>query len=250
MSLPSLVLTGTDAQSNGTSSYDLLSGINWVEYYPRLIMVARRFVFRYRISCWYGQEEDIIEDVAQETVRRMIDRTLKAARGEASPIDSLEHMMIVIARNYVLDLRRHDRRVVRLTPDNEINERATNVDELESISEMVTEQLFYEWLFLQVAHEIIHLPCKQRRAILIELANRTSFSTQPTPLQEAFLSVGIDLQEYEQLLPENPVERARHASLVSLAYKRVSQAIWAQHLFSGALKVNLSTTVTVRVKTR
>ena len=234
MSLPSLVLKGTGVQFNGTSTYDLISDINWVEYYPRLITVARRFVYRYRISCWYGQEEDITEDVAQETVRRMIDRMQRAARGEASPIGSLEHMMVAIARNYVLDLRRHDHRVVRLPPDDNAYEIAIDMNELESMSEIVTEQVFYEWLFLQVAHEIVRLPCKQRRAILIELANRMSFSSQPTPLQAAFLSEGIDLLEYEQLLPENPVERARHASLVSLAYKRVAQAVCAQQLFSAA----------------
>ena len=232
MSWSSLVLIETGAQFNGTSICNLISDINWVEYYPRLITVARRFVYKYRLSCWYGQEEDIIEDVVQETVRRIIDRIQRATHGETSPIDSLEHMMVAIVRNYVLDLRRHDHRVVRLVRDNDAYEIASDVNELESMSEMVTDQVFNEWLFLQVAYEIIHLPCKQQRAILIDLANRMSFSAQPTPLQTAFLSQGIDLQDYKQLLPSNPVERARHASLASLAYKRVAQSLCAQQLFS------------------
>ena len=205
-----------------TSTYDLNSDIDWAEHYPRLLSLARRFVYRYRLPCWRGQEEDLAEDVAQETVRRTIERIHKAALGEATPLDSVQQMMVVIARNYVLDLRRHDHRVVRISSLDDTHELGIDVNDLENTSETATEHIYHEWLFIQVARQIVHLPCKQRRAILIDLANRTSFNTQPTPLQAALLAVGIDLQDYQPLLPENPVERTRHVSLVSLAYKRIA----------------------------
>jgi hypothetical protein len=62
---------------------------------------------------------------------------------------------------------------------------------------------------------------KQRIALLIDLANRMDFDVRPTPLQKAFLEVGIRLQDYQQPIPKVPVERSRHASNTSLAYKRI-----------------------------
>ncbi len=230
----SLVLMNTSVQVYETSTYDLSSEINWTEYYPRLLAVARRLVYMYRIPAWYGQEENLAEDVTQETVRRMLERIQKAYRKEAPPINSPEHMAAIIARNYVLDLRRHDYRMVRLSADNDTYDIGIDTNELESMSEIVTEHVYHEWLFLQVALEIAHLPSKQRKAILIDLANLTSFNTEPAPLQAALLAVGIDLQEHQQPLFENPVERARHASLLSLAYKRVTQITCAKLLLSAA----------------
>jgi hypothetical protein len=45
-------------------------------------------------------------------------------------------------------------------------------------------------------------------------------------LQKAFLEVGIRLQDYQQPLPKDAVERSRHASNVSLAFARTRE--WAR----------------------
>jgi len=195
----------------------------WIELYPKLLSLCRRFVYMYWIPCWSGQEEDIANDVAQETARRLIDRSQKAVRGEATPIGSIENMMVIIALNYVRDLRRHDRRVIRILSDDGLNEMSSDVKDLMSMSEVATENVYHERLFLLSAHEIAKFPYKQRRAILTDLANRMSFGKRPTALQIAFSIVGIDLQEYQQPLPENPIERARHTSLLYQAYKRLAQ---------------------------
>ena len=173
------------------------------------------------------------EDVAQETIRRMIQRIHKSVQGEAKPINSIEHMMTAIARNYVRDLRRRDRRMI-LSSDTSLQKMVTNMNELENTLETATEHIFHEWVFLQVAREIDQLPHKQRRAILTDLANRMSFNSQPTPLQAAFLMVGIDLQDYQQPISENSIERTRHAALLSLAYKRIAQLSAKYDLFSTA----------------
>ncbi len=207
--------------------------VDWNNYYPKLLSISRCFVYMYHLACWRGQEEDMAEDVAQETIRRMIQRIHKSVQGKAKPINSVEHMMTTIARNYVRDLRRRDRRMV-LSSDTSLQRIVTNMNELGNTLETATEHIFHEWVFLQVAREIDQLPHKQRRAILTDLANRMSFNSQPTPLQAAFLLVGIDLQDYQQPIPENSIERARHAALLSLAYKRIAQLSAKYDLFSVA----------------
>jgi DNA-directed RNA polymerase specialized sigma24 family protein len=193
-----------------------------IEYYPKLLSLSKHFVYKYRIPCWFGQEEDIAKDVAQETMRRMLGRIHKIVQGQAEPIHSIERMLAVSARNCVRDLKRHDRRMVRL-PESSEHRLENNINGLEDSLETATEHIYHEWVFMQLAHKIIQLPCKQRKAILTDLANRMSFNEQLTPLQAAFLKVGIDIEEYQQPLPVCPKERARHAALLSIAYKRIAQ---------------------------
>jgi hypothetical protein len=103
------------------------------------------------------------------------------------------------------------------------NEMSDDVNDLMSMSEVATENVYNEWLFLLLAREIAQFPYKQRRAILIDLANRMGFNRKPTALQTAFSAVGIDLQEYQQPLPQDSIERGRHTSLLYQAYKRLAQ---------------------------
>ncbi len=90
------------------------------------------------------------------------------------------------------------------------------------VLEDITDYQFLESIIVMLPAEIVKLPTKQRRALLIDLANRMHFGVYPTPLQRAFLEVGIQLQDYQQALPEDPVELSRHRSLVSIAYKRIA----------------------------
>lgn len=194
----------------------------WEELYPWLYACVRHLVYAFRISCWHGQEEDIIDDVVQETIRRTIERSQRAEQGELAPIYSLPHMIGAVAKNYICDLRRRDQRVVRLPVDQTIEACSPGQDE-ENPFETATEEMSNEQVFEWIAHEIVRFPSKQRQAILIDLANRMHFGAEPTPLQTAFLQVGIDLREYQNPFPTDPVERSRHASLLSYAYKRLSQ---------------------------
>lgn len=216
-----------NARYDEPPSFEQVDDVNWREYSPWLLSVAKRFVYLYRIPCWYGQEEDIAQDVAQETMFRMIKRIRQSQQGTALPIHSLKHMAMTIARNYTLDLRRHDSRVVRLSHSAAMEAELSACDH-ESPAERAVQQMFDEWLFLQIAREINRLPRKQRYAILIDLANRMSFDSQPTPFQMAFLTEGISLQDYQRLPSENALERARHSSLLSLAYKRITRLPIAQ----------------------
>lgn len=195
---------------------------SWRDLYLALRALATKLVYSFRVPTWQGQEADIIEDIVQETLRRITERSQKAERGEATPIHSLHHMMMVVAHNYCRDLRRHDRRLSRaLLPDYSLKV-PVRMNEEDHLLESVTENVYQESLFVLVAHEIANFPEKQRRALLIDLANRMCFDTQPTPLQKAFLEVGIQLQQYRQPIPTNDRERSRHLSLLSCAYKRIA----------------------------
>src|SRR5205085_2521128 len=88
--------------------------IPWRELYSSLCSLAMYLVYSFSVPAWLGQENDIIEDVVQETVRRIVERSRKVERGEATPVRSLEVMMMVIASNYCKDMRRRDHRLIRM----------------------------------------------------------------------------------------------------------------------------------------
>jgi DNA-directed RNA polymerase specialized sigma24 family protein len=210
------------------AAFDLHSEATWNELYPLLRLLAKRLVRTFDVSAWQGQEDDIVEDIVQETAERILERTRLAQLGVATPIDSPRKMMLTIVWNYCRDLRRKDRRLVRILPCDWSPDAFLLLSEQAECSEDATDKVYQEMLFSALASEIAHFPAKQRRALLIDLANRMYFDCQPTPLQAAFLEVGIRLEEYRVPLPVNPAERFRHRSLLSLAYKRIARLTCVQ----------------------
>ena len=198
------------------------SDTNWQDIYMMLRPLAKRIVYTYRVPAWRGQENDVAEDIVQETTRKLFEYEQKIERSEAAPIHSLLPMVRVIAYNYGKDVRRRDQRVTHIeTGDEGIEHFFFRNDEV-SMEERATENAYYEMLFTEMAQEIAHFPCKQRQALLIDLATHMSFEPQLTPLQKAFLKVGIRLEEYRHLLPTTPEERNRYTSLLAHAYRRIS----------------------------
>src|SRR6266581_4061869 len=178
----------------------LANASKWSKLYSFLRPRVERWVYSSHISSWRGQEEDLVDDIVQEAVIRTLKYARRAEQGEVSMIASFEGFSLKIAHNYLQDLRRRDWR----------------------LSHFITDYQFLESIIVMLPAEIVKLPTKQRRALLIDLANRMHFGVYPTPLQRAFLEVGIQLQDYQQALPEDPVELSRHRSLVSIAYKRIA----------------------------
>ena len=224
--------------TNSVTSYsdgiDLNSEANWSNLYASLRSLARHLVYSFSVSSWRGQEEDIIEDIVQETARRVIERNRKVERGEADPIHSLKQMMTVIAQNYCTDLWRTDRRLLHISPQDYEPESPAGVDQQAQTLEAIDESVYQELLFQLVAHEVAKFPDKQRKALLIDLANRMCFDTPPTSLQKAFLEEGIQLQQYQQPLPADRQERGRHVSILSYAYRRVAHLSCVQEYISAA----------------
>lgn len=208
--------------TNTNDAFDLSSDGTWRKLYPSLESLAKYFVYSLHVPSWQGQEDDIVADIVQETWRRVIEHSRKAERGVAPPIRSLKSMMSVIAQNYCKDLRRHDRRLLRVQPQDAPQQAHFTIRDQLCLVESGTENVYQEALFKLVAREIASFPEKQRIAVLTDLANRMCFESQPTALQKAFLEVGIDLRDYKRPLPTDPQERSRHISLVTYAYKRVA----------------------------
>jgi DNA-directed RNA polymerase specialized sigma24 family protein len=217
---------GTHVDISPTSpsqGIDLNSEVIWNKLYPSLRSLSRYLVYSFRVSLWQGQEEDLIEDIVQETAWRIIERARKAERGEADPIYSLKHMMTVIAQNYCRDLRRSDRRMFHFPPQDDTTETLPSTQEQTHAFDAVIESVYQECILTKVARNIANFPEKQREAILIDLANHMSFDGHPTPLQRAFLELGIQLEQYRLPLPLDQRERGRYLSLRTLAYKRVAR---------------------------
>ncbi|MBV9228252.1 MAG: hypothetical protein JOZ18_02975 [Chloroflexi bacterium] len=222
--------------NSSASTDDIKSASKWQNLYPALRSLIRRQVYASRIPSWHGQEDDIVEDILQESARRIIEYAQKAEKGEALPIYLFEHMVMVIASNYCKDMRRRDRRFIRLVADPSIVVGGGAMMNLNPahFSETAIERAYQEELFILLAHEIAAFPSKQRNALLIDLANRMSFDEQPTPLQKAFLQVGIRLEEYQQPLPEDLKERSKYAALLYHAYKRVAKLARIREYASAA----------------
>jgi DNA-directed RNA polymerase specialized sigma24 family protein len=202
---------------------DLRSDTTWQKLYLLLRPLVKRWVYSSRVSSWKGQEDDMVEDILQESLLRIFRYAQRAELGEVPPIDSLDRISIVIAHNYCKDMRRKDQRLIRLSPDERISGKHVDRSEQLDGSEIALENLFREWLYVKLTQGVVRFPDKQRRALLVDIANLMHFDEKPTPLQKAFLNQKIRLQDYQQPLPVNSVERTRHSSLLSLALKRVGK---------------------------
>ena len=209
-----------DSTSSAPHRRELSSDLKWSKLYSFLSPRVRQWVHFSGISSWLGQEDDVVDDIVQEAIIRTAIYVHRAECSEAVAVASLERFGLVIARNYFQDLRRRDWRLIHT--DDRSSGIPVFLSSRSDLSESVPVHIFLESILVMLPAEIIKFPDKQRRALLIDLANRMHFDRHPTRLQQAFLNVGIQLQDYQQPLPDDPVERSRHASLLSIAYKRVA----------------------------
>ncbi|WP_069804747.1 sigma-70 family RNA polymerase sigma factor [Thermogemmatispora onikobensis] len=215
--------------SSCRSSPDLPgSDMPWEQLYCILRPRVAHWVHSSSLSSWSRQRDEIITDIVQETMIRLLNYARRAERGEVAPIDSLEHLSLIVAYNCFRDLWRRDHCLIYIIQQDYAAQRASSLSSSLDQFEAVLDHVFEEWLFSFLAREIVNFPEKQRTALLMDLANRMHFGPQPTVLQRAFLEVGIDLQQYQRELPADPAERGRHASLLSLAYKRLARIVQGQ----------------------
>ena len=213
------------AHTNSTEppQCDLCSDTTWQKLSLLLRPLIKHWVYCSHVSSWKGQELDIVEDILQESLFRIFKYAKKAECGEVPPIEMLEHISMVIAHNCCKDMRRKDQRLTRLSLDEQMFVRQVVMPNRSEVSEIALDNLFREWLYIKVSQDIVKFPEKQRRALLVDLANMMHFDEEPTLLQQAFLKQKIRLQDYQQSLPMNSVDRSRHASLLSVALKRVGK---------------------------
>lgn len=211
----------TDLRPGNLGTIDQEGEDTWEMLYQLLRAIAQSLVRRAGVASWRGQESELVEDIVQETCRRVLEYMRKVACGDAPPIQSLSRFAFVMATNYCRDLRRHDRRLLRLQQPDTFSQVLDQIDE-EAQEEAAVENVYNETLFMLIAQEVASFPPKQRRAILIDIAERMHFGRRLTILQQAFLNQNIDLREYRQVAPFGCQEKRRHTALVSYAYKRLT----------------------------
>jgi DNA-directed RNA polymerase specialized sigma24 family protein len=194
----------------------------WDNLYRLLRQTVKGWVYTAHLPAWYRQENDIIDEIVQEAVKRTFERLYKAEKHEATPVASITAFAKRTAHNYFIDLLRKDGRYMLLSQLTYPSGEERVEPELPDIADSVDDEVFCQSLFEQLAPEILNFPKKQRQVLLADLANHTRFSVSITPLQRALLKSGIHLEDYQKSRPEERVERSRFTALLSLAYRRVS----------------------------
>src|SRR5579883_2658965 len=69
----------------------------WEELIRFLRLYAWRLVRAADVEIWRGQQADLVEDVVQETVSRIVERARRAEAGELPPIESLKGFAAISA---------------------------------------------------------------------------------------------------------------------------------------------------------
>jgi DNA-directed RNA polymerase specialized sigma24 family protein len=198
----------------------------WKDLYDKLRKPVATFVHRYKVPSWIGQEDDIINDIVQETIVRLYKRFL-VAPDEILSIQNIEAFSYTIAQRYCIDLRRKEKRLTHLPQaGNEIEMYAFNIDD--ELTKML-EAISIQAILTDAARIIMGIPNKQRRALLTDLARYNDFTNTPTGIEQAFAKAGIQLEEYRLLFPHGQPERSRYNALVSLGYRRLRTGFHAAY---------------------
>jgi DNA-directed RNA polymerase specialized sigma24 family protein len=203
---------------------------SWSRLYDFLRPTVTFFVCMYAVSTWYGQENDLVEDVLQETAIRIYRQVQLAQSSDATPILHLESFCKTIARNYCRDLRRKEKRLEHF-PEGDYSFETYIFEEVKDDPvEAIFETLFARPVIFASATLIASFPEKQRQALLIDLAQKNDFDAlTPSLLEEALASVNINLRAYRDKQPGEQADKARHSSLVSIAYKRLRNEFFQQY---------------------
>ena len=204
-----------------SSEHQESSTANWHTLYSQLTVIVTRWVHSANLPTWKTQREEIIEEIVQETMIKVLKRIRRGESGELSPVYSVEGLCVRVAYNLFIDMVRHDRRLVPMTSKSRDGVPYEVPDDGKDYSEVAVENVYTAGLFVQVAVAIQAFPPKLRTALIIDLVSRMSFEDEATPLQQALLSAGIDLEQYRSRHSADPVARSRQASLASLGYKKI-----------------------------
>ncbi len=105
------------SKSMHSSEHNCSNEIFWQKLYSLLRPLVKRWVYSSHVPSWKGQEDDVVDDIVQEAITRLFQYSQRAERGEVVPIETIEHMIKVVALNYCRDLKRRERRLLRSMTD-------------------------------------------------------------------------------------------------------------------------------------
>jgi DNA-directed RNA polymerase specialized sigma24 family protein len=212
-----------------TSDYGSCNEQLWSHLYIALGPTIRGWVYSSHIPSWRGQEQDLAEDILQETVVRTFCYAQQAEQEEAKEIRHITRFGRTIAYHHFVDLRR---KALNLTCLETVDgpEREASAPQMihDDPAEEVIESLSLASLFEAAGTIIANLPRGQRTALLVDLAKQVDLLEKESPLQSAFAQTGIKLQDYLQYLPHTQQERTRQTALLSVAYRRLRKTFFKQ----------------------
>jgi len=157
-------------------------------------------------------------DITQEIICQALEYACKIA----APIQSMDHLLMVIAQHYSKDVRRRECRLVPSTWGQKMTCLALEDRDQMHVSEQAIENAHNERLFQKLAGEFACFPTKQRQAVFWELASRMSFDDEPTPLQAIFLAFGNHLEKYRAPRLVTQKEHNQYTSLLRAAHRRLA----------------------------
>jgi DNA-directed RNA polymerase specialized sigma24 family protein len=192
----------------------------WSQLYNALRPTISSWIYSSGVASWRGQENDLIEDILQETIFRTF-VFQQQAEGAGTPIHNVTGFGSTVAYRLFIDLRRRDLRLIRPGENEQPESLFTIADAQENPAEIAIERLSRISLLVTVLTFISKFPTKQRNALLVDMARRSNFLDEDSPLQVALAQVQIKLQDYLQQQPGSRKEAAQQASLLSIAYKRL-----------------------------
>lgn len=196
------------------------------QLYVLLRPSVKHWVYTSHVSCWSGQQEDIVDDIIQETLLKTHIYLLRAEKGEVEQIEDIEHFALTIAHNYCRDLQRKDQRLDRYEMYASTSLERVIKSKAVDPSEIATDHVYQVWIFLKLASFVVSISKMQKTALLRDLAPRMSFGNSPTPLQKAFAARGMEFQVYQDWRGNNKREQSQHASNLSLALRQIKT--WAR----------------------
>ena len=200
------------------------SDINWHILYNQLTDIVSIWVRSAHLPTWKAQRDDIVDEIVQETIVRVLKRIRRGESGELSPVYAVEALGLRIAYNFFIDIMRHDRRLVPATHQDGTEYVFPEQDE-ENYTEVALDNVFTAALFRLVVAEIALFSPKLRRAVLVDLTSRMSFQGEATLLQQAFRDEGIDLEQYRCPASSDPAAYARQASLACIGFKKLGTVV-------------------------
>lgn len=205
------------------------SGANWHTLYAMLTVIVTGWVCSAHLALWMGQREDIIAEIVQEAIVKLLKRIRRGEMGEMPQVQSAASISVKIARNCFIDAIRRDQKVIPASHDASTEAQLGVAGDNEAdYTEVALENVYSIALFRLVVAEIVLFPPKLRAAVLTDLANRMSFTGEVTLLQQAFREAGVDLEQYRCPVSGDHAARSRQAALASLAYKRIGKAVCIQ----------------------
>ena len=191
-----------------------------------LFSYIKSCLYTYSIIHWIGGEQELAEDVLQETYLRAFRFAHNSEEHEdVPPINNFEALCKTIAKRYILDVRRKDKHFVGSLDNTTFFITYETISVSDDPAMIAIEDISLYTYMLRFSQAIKRFPEKQRIALLIDLALNADFDDEcSSPLERAMWSVGIPLRDYYCELPRDPILRSQHKALASIAYKRLRLA--------------------------